>query len=255
MNLTRLYLTATLLLLFCVFGAGVTYFLSYHPDRTVFPVRGIDVSHHQGPISWPQVALDDVAFVYMKATEGGDFVDPRFAENWARSDQAGIPRGAYHFFTFCRPAEIQARNYIATVPVDEMALPPALDLEYTGNCKARPTVLEMAREIETWLRLVESHYGQPAIIYVTRDFYHGYLKPSGIERRLWLRSLARPPGYGGEWSIWQYHNRGCVAGISGPVDLNVARNTDLFAVRHNHVRKSAVSLPPPHENNRPRPIQ
>ncbi len=201
---------------------GAAYFFSYEPNRQLHPVRGIDVSHHQGLIDWSQVAQDDVSFVYMKATEGGDFIDPRFQQNWSDSRDAGIARGAYHFFTFCRPAALQAANYIATVPKDKAALPPALDLEYMGNCRARPTVEEMREEINTWLDLVESHYGEKAALYVTREFYYAYLKPSGITRRMWLRSLARPPSYGPDWTIWQYHNRGRVQGINGPVDLNVA---------------------------------
>ncbi|MDN3719591.1 GH25 family lysozyme [Roseibium salinum] len=44
------------------------------------------------------VAADDVAFVYMKASEGGDFKDGAFARNWAGSGAAGLARGAYHFF-------------------------------------------------------------------------------------------------------------------------------------------------------------
>ena len=224
--------------------AALVYFVAYEPDRGLYPARGIDVSHHQGDIHWPSVAMDDVAFVYMKATEGGDFVDKRFIDNWAASKRAGLPRGAYHFFTFCRPAAIQAANYIATVPKEGNALPPALDLEYLGNCRARPDVEEMRNEILTWLTIVESHYGQEAVLYVTREFYRAYLEPSGIKRRLWLRSLARPPRYGSQWTIWQYHNRGTVDGISGPVDLNVADLAGLAA------GSRATTHPTPHARNR-----
>ena len=80
------------------------------PARLLYDVHGIDVSHHQGKIDWPAVAVDGVGFAFIKATEGGDFVDPRFAENWKASAKAGIPRGAYHFFTQCRPATVQAEK-------------------------------------------------------------------------------------------------------------------------------------------------
>ena len=46
-----------------------------------YDVLGVDVSHHQGSIDWPTLAQDRVVFAYIKATEGGDFQDPRFAEN------------------------------------------------------------------------------------------------------------------------------------------------------------------------------
>jgi hypothetical protein len=42
-------------------------------------VQGVDVSHHQGAIDWRTLAADDIAFAYIKATEGTDHVDARFA--------------------------------------------------------------------------------------------------------------------------------------------------------------------------------
>ncbi len=60
---------------------------------------GIDVSGHQGLIDWRAVAADDIDFAYIKASEGGDFVDDMFARNWREAAAAGVDRGAYHFFT------------------------------------------------------------------------------------------------------------------------------------------------------------
>jgi GH25 family lysozyme M1 (1,4-beta-N-acetylmuramidase) len=64
---------------------------------------GIDVSGHQDVIDWKRVADDGITFAYIKATEGGDFVDDRFRENWRNAGTAALDRGAYHFFTLCRP--------------------------------------------------------------------------------------------------------------------------------------------------------
>ena len=71
----------------------------FEPQSLFFDVHGIDVSHHQGSIDWSAVAGDDVGFAFIKATEGGDHIDRRFEENWIGAAKAGIPRGAYHFFT------------------------------------------------------------------------------------------------------------------------------------------------------------
>ena len=73
---------------------------------------GIDVSAHQDAIDWQRVAEDNIRFAYIKATEGGDFVDKRFDENWRGAGAAGLDRGAYHFFTLCTPGEAQARNFL-----------------------------------------------------------------------------------------------------------------------------------------------
>ena len=56
--------------------------------------------------------------------EGGDHVDPKFRENWAGARAAGIPRGAYHFVFWCRPAHEQAEWFKANVPNDPDALVP-----------------------------------------------------------------------------------------------------------------------------------
>ncbi len=51
------------------------------PNLKDYPVRGIDVSHHQKSIDWENVADQGIAFAYIKATEGRDFKDSRFLFN------------------------------------------------------------------------------------------------------------------------------------------------------------------------------
>ena len=149
------------LLVFLVLGCailGVGYFMSFSPDRDAYPVRGIDVSNHQGPIDWRRVAADDVSFAIIKATEGGDWVDKSFARNFAAAKEAGLAIGAYHFFTFCRPGADQARNFIATVPRDRLMLPPVIDVEFHGNCPRRPTPEELRVELTAFLGPVEAYF-------------------------------------------------------------------------------------------------
>jgi lysozyme len=199
---------------------GYLWFLHYEPDRDRYPIRGIDVSHHQGRIDWANVAADDVAFVYMKASEGGDHRDRRFAENWLAARAAGIDVGAYHFFTFCRAGAEQAKNFLAVVPVEADALPPAVDLEFGGNCGRIPDGATMRRELEAFLAPVERAYGKEAVLYLTPEFFDAY-RAHLPTRALWRRSLLRAPADAPAWLLWQYHNRGRVDGIRGPVDLNV----------------------------------
>ena len=67
---------------------------------------GIDVSAHQGTIDWVRAARDGITFAYVKTTEGRDFTDERFDENWR---EAGLDRGAYHFFTLCFKYPVEKR--------------------------------------------------------------------------------------------------------------------------------------------------
>ena len=203
-------------------GGAYLYFLTFHPDADIYPVRGIDVSHHQGVIDWPKVATSGIAFAYIKATEGGDFSDRRFRQNWRGAAAAGLRRGAYHFFTFCRPGLEQAAHFIRTVPADPDMLPPAVDLEFGGNCRASASRLNLDRELPAFLDAVEAHYGRRALLYATREFYQAHMAGKKIANPLWLRSILFEPDYNRHpWTLWQYHNRGRIAGVQGPVDYNV----------------------------------
>ena len=189
-------------------------------------VHGIDTSVWQGDIDWPTARDNGVNFAFLKATEGGDLVDPAFARNWRAAAAAGVPRGAYHFFYHCRPASEQARWFIAHVPKVPGALPPVLDIEWTPQsptCPDKRPAAEVQAEARVFLRAITAHYGQRPILYTTVDFYeeNRLWQVSGVD--FWLRSTAAHPSdvYPGQhWLIWQYSGTGTVPGIRGEVDLN-----------------------------------
>ncbi|MBY8823095.1 GH25 family lysozyme [Sphingomonas colocasiae] len=205
-------------------GALYAYALQWRPSIEQYPLQGVDVSHHQGEIHWPSVKAAGAEFAYIKATEGADHRDTRFAENWQQSETAGLKHGAYHFYTLCRPAIDQATNFIATVPREEQALPPAVDLEFGGNCAARPSRETLIADLTSFLEMIEAHAGKPAILYVTSEFEDTYAISRGIHRTLWLRRLFLPPNYGERpWVMWQASSVRRIEGIEGPVDWNVVR--------------------------------
>jgi lysozyme len=183
---------------------------------------GVDVAHHQGNIDWDQVAGDDIAFAYIKATEGGDHLDRSFAANWEGAAAAGLDRGAYHFFTLCRSGRDQAEHFLATVPDDPSALPPALDLELAGNCADRPSREWVEREVGIFAEMVEEPTGQPVVLYVGADFEGRYHLRDELDRPFWHRRILLRPDVPGWW-IWQFTARASVDGIDGAVDLNVMR--------------------------------
>ncbi len=61
-------------------------------------VKGIDVSQWQGKVRWDVVKQNGISFGYAKATGGITYTDPEFVNNWHGMREAGLPRGAYHFF-------------------------------------------------------------------------------------------------------------------------------------------------------------
>ena len=226
---TPALLMKQIMILFVALALGgllVWFFaMRWTPSRTTYPLQGIDVSHHQGSIDWPKVRTSGADFAYLKASEGADMRDERFAENWAAARVAGVRRGAYHFFTLCRLARDQATNFIATVPREAEALPAALDLEFGGNCAARPDRKVLLAEIALFIEMVEAHTGKPIILYMTKEFEDAYQVSSAVDRPLWLRRMFFAPNYGAHpWVIWQASNQRRVDGISGAVDWNVVQS-------------------------------
>lgn len=183
------------------------------PSRTRFPIWGIDVSHHQGAIDWHAVSSAGVRFAWIKATEGGDHRDRRFAENWAAARAAGIPVGAYHFFTFCRDPEEQAANFLAVHPRDPGALPPVVDVELGGNCAARPA--DLPDRLRRFGDRVEAALGRRPVVYTTDEVRAVWV----IEGELWMRDIFREPP--GPWVIWQYGYERHLPGVEGLVDVDV----------------------------------
>ena len=192
-----------------------------------FPVQGFDVSHHQGVIDWKQISPRHYQFVYLKATEGSDFKDRHFQENWQHAREQGLRVGAYHFYRICRDGTVQAQNFIETVPRKSDALPPVIDLEYDSQCIDTYTREQLLREIRLMHDRLYAHYGQPPIFYVSKNFYHLVLMGNFLHTPLWIRDYAGPPQLKDHraWSFWQYSRQGQIKGIPKPVDLNAYRGS------------------------------
>ncbi len=205
--------------------AGAFWFLfvpNWRPPLRDGERYGVDVSNHQGAIHWQAVADDKIAFAYIKATEGGDFTDARFETNWRGAGEAGVDRGAYHFFTLCRPGREQARHFLAVAPPDPAALAPAVDLEIAGNCTRRPNPARADAEVRAFLTIVEEAWGRQVVVYVRDDWESRYPARDELARPLWHFRFLRRPNVDG-WVIWQIHGFAHVDGISGGVDLNIMR--------------------------------
>ena len=190
------------------------------------PIHGIDVSRWQKNIDWASVAQSGKRFAFIKATEGGDHVDPLFLQNWVGAARAGVPRSAYHFMFWCRAAQDQAAWFKQVVPRDPNALPPVLDVEWNGE--SRTCAKKIPREralamIAHMLREMEAHTGKRPIIYTDITFHKDILEGEFRHHAHWIRSTATEPEnrYNDRtWTFWQYTTTGRVPGISGAVDRN-----------------------------------
>lgn len=189
---------------------------------------GVDVSSYQADIDMEKLKEQNIAFIYIKATEGSSSQDDRFAENWKNAEEASLLSGAYHFFSYDSEGKTQAENFIKTVGKDiKDRLIPVVDVEYYGDKEKNPPVKEdVRRELKTYLSVIENEYGVKPMIYTRADIYQYYLKGEFDEYKKWISSLYTPLSlnYKDNWYIWQYYNRGVLEGYSGGekyIDLNV----------------------------------
>jgi lysozyme len=195
------------------------------------PIQGVDVSYWQGDIDWQAARQAGVRFTFIKATEGGDHLDPKFLDNWYAAKRAGVARGAYHFVYWCRPAHEQALWFMLNVPPDSDALPPVLDVEWNSHSKTCPGKVDRATalaKIKTLLDAMEAHTGKRPIIYTDPKFHHEVLEGEFTDYHFWLRSVAAEPDQiyrQRSWSFWQFTTTGYVPGVKGRVDRNSYNGT------------------------------
>lgn len=191
-----------------------------------YPIQGIDVSRWQGEIDWAAVKGAGTRFAYIKATEGGDHIDPAFLRNWEGAKRAGVPRGAYHFVFWCRPAHEQAMWFKQHIPNDPDALPPVLDVEWNGHSKTCPKKVERSlalEKIRLMLTELEQLTGKKPVIYTDITFHKDVLEGEFDDYPYWIRSTANKPEarYNNRpWEFWQFTTTGRVPGIKGDVDRN-----------------------------------
>lgn len=188
-----------------------------------YSIRGIDVSHHQGKINWEKLSkacVDSVrvSFAFIKATEGTDLIDECFEQNFSAAREAGIVRGAYHYFRPELSASAQARHFADAVFLEPGDLPPVLDLEEKGDLSS-----EALRDSAlVWLRYMERCYGVKPILYTYAKFRTQYLGYKEMdEYPYWIAHYyVDTLSYTGPWKFWQHTDRGRLPGIRGDVDLN-----------------------------------
>ena len=152
-----------------------------------YSIHGIDVSKYQNVIDWQlvrdmKVGNIQLSFAFIKATEGLGNEDAYFRRNWKKIKDAGLARGAYHFFLATKSGKAQAENFINSVELEPGDLPPVLDIEQTYGI-APDKLRQRAKE---WLQTVQDYYHIQPIIYTNVDFYKQYLRDDFDGYSLWV---------------------------------------------------------------------
>jgi lysozyme len=209
-----------------VLGAAVPFpARSADASGAIEGTRGFDVSHYQGKVRWDLIPRDGLNFVFVKATGGTNHVDPEFNNNWHGAREAGLPRGAYHFFCGQDDAEVQAEHFANTVirlKADD--LPPVLDVEVTDGVSQQ----QLLDGVVVWLKAVERRLGRRPILYTGRAFAEQYLTDVRLSGyALWLAAYREQapsaPSVWQEqgWMFWQHSQNGALVGVETNVALSI----------------------------------
>lgn len=194
-----------------------------------YQVHGIDISHYQGDVNWNRLEQTrqgqfPINFIFMKATEGGDYADDKFVANFDSAKVHGFIRGAYHFYNPQTDANKQADFFINTVKLEPGDLPPVLDIEKKGR-----NVEKLQQGLKIWLQKVEEHYGVKPIIYASYKFKTRYLNDSIFDTYpYWIAHYyVDSVRYQGDWKFWQHTDVGTLPGIEEKVDLNIFNGSTI----------------------------
>lgn len=206
-------------LLACASIWAYRQFMSSPPyvDPARYPVRGIDVSAHNGMMNLDAAYRAGYEFIFIKASEGDTFRDQNFRINYSKAFHAGMKIGAYHFFRFDCGGVSQAKNFIEAIGGRKLDLGVAIDVEQHNNAIGIDSAV-VADRLSAMVEFLNMS-GYRVTLYSNLAGYYEYLRESVPGACLWICSFSSDP-INAEWTYWQYDHHGRVDGIRGDVDLN-----------------------------------
>ncbi|MFD9502723.1 GH25 family lysozyme [Streptomyces sp. NPDC060035] len=177
-------------------------------------LHGVDVSSHQ--TSFDTEGLD---FVFIKATEGRSYINPRLADQVERARGAACVVGFYHFLWPGKVKE-QAAYFVGGAPEKAGDLL-AVDWETTGE-GTHASNGDKDRFIREVKRLRPNHR---VLLYCNRSFWLHHDTTSYAGDGLWIADYvtAGKPRIKASWRIHQYTDQ--------PLDRNVADFSSRAAMR------------------------
>lgn len=187
---------------------------------------GVDVSKWQETVDWQSVKSDGIVFAFARVSDGLNYPDAFFSDNWTGMKQVGIIRGVYQYFRPSQDAVAQANYLIQEVRdaggLEASDLPPVIDIEKTEGMSAS----DILAKVDQWLETIKHGLGRTPIIYTGSYFWdENIFSDSYASYPLWIphyttKECPLVPDPWQEWKIWQYTDSASVAGISGNADAN-----------------------------------
>ena len=191
----------------------------YAPGETTS--LGVDVSHHSGDVDWVTVREQGYQFAYVKASEGMDNPDARFAEHWAALKKLGMPRGAYHFYVTEDDPDKQVAFFLSRLGDDPGELPPVVDIELLG----KGTTGDMSAPLKRFLAKLAAGTGMTPMIYTRPKFWAEHYEPEFGRYHLWLSEygvkMPKVPFGWTNWTLWQNVADQAIKGVEKSADVSL----------------------------------
>lgn len=219
----------------CPFGANAQEGYYIQCEDTCNHIHGIDISHYQGQVFWEVIGENSkMAYVYIKASEGGDRIDPRYERNIQLAHQYGLKVGSYHFFRPKTNLTKQLENFMTQCRPGDQDLIPMIDVE----TKSGLSTSEFRDSLTKFITLVEEAYKQKPLIYTFTNFYNAHMQGAidGYPLMIAQYNAIEPELKDGrDITMWQYTGKGRINGINGFVDKSrFLKNHGLREIRFHH---------------------
>ncbi len=195
--------------------------------------KGIDVSKYNGAIDWSQVAADGVEFAFIRVgirgygAEGRLVEDEGFEANVESALQNGIKVGVYFFSqaTTVEEAVEEAEFVKQIIAPYKIECPVVFDVEKLADSEARMNKISVEDRTKMAITFCEEikKAGYEPMIYYNMEMGALMLDLEQLEEYdKWFAYYNEDIYYPYDFKIWQYTDKGKVAGINGDVDLNIA---------------------------------
>lgn len=213
------YISILTILILSITSAAAQSYNSYvQCEDTCRHIHGIDLSHYQKEVFWENVGANSkMAYVYLKATEGGTHIDETYEENIELAHRHGLKVGSYHFFRPKTELSKQLENFKSQCRPGDQDLIPMIDIETTGGMRTD----EFCDSLFKFLDLVEEAYRQKPLLYTYTNFYNKHLKGKIDDYKLMIAQYSEnEPKLADDrdYTMWQYTAKGRINGINSYVD-------------------------------------
>ena len=192
-------------------------------------ILGIDVSTWNGNIDWNKVKNSGVSYVIIRtgfrgSTQGSLVEDNKFRQNIKGATNAGLKVGVYFFSQAVNEVEAveEASMVLSQVKGYKLTYPVFIDVEPSGGRADKLSSGDRTKVINAFCQTIQNG-GLRAGIYANKTWLSQKMNVSALSGyKIWLAQYNSTVTYGGRYDMWQYSDKGSIAGINGKVDMNLS---------------------------------